>query len=1015
MQKKYKLITLALSSFLLLGCQPSGNENHTHKYSDIWSRDSEEHYHSCTVQGCNSKSDNEPHSFGDDGKCTVCGFYDKTKVKNSDEDPSVIAYAATSEGHYRVDSKGNKISELEEHVLVDSEGDATHVPAAATCTRAGKSYKQCSVCERMVEETIPALNHDFVVDQSRSDLATCTTKGRTFSKCSRCEETKVEETSALGHDWDEWNIIQQASTTEKGSKSRRCKRCELVETVEIEKLPDIHFHTFGTAWNHDGNMHWHDATCGHNVRGSEEPHSYGDWTTVVAPTETENGSKRKTCEICGYYVEETIPATGVVSNAFSFNSDITTAQKIHTTDQENFLKYNKEYYNITSSELNSYNAIGTSEHSFPNQVSLTWNYTVPSGKTIKNYSIITGQEADLSDGYTIVGTSAKSISFYNPFLGTNYFKVVANFTDNTSEVSPIKTFLVDATAPRNVKIDNMSNCRDMGGRTNVSGGKIRQGLIYRTAETGSNPSNAIKEEMINRFKLKSEIYVKDGGGSSSPLGSSVQFFNCSMDYGATPYSNMCRNAERLRKVFSVLGDVNNYPLFYHCRIGTDRTGICGVAINGVLGVPFNEVIQDYAFSNFGQIDGQRYAHKSSDPNGDDCAKYIDEILAMPGKNFQEQTIYYLLTIGVPAKTIQNVINIMTVGNKVTVPTDIVVANGDTLGVKGGSKKTSTDYTNPDTYYEIKGASQNVNFRYDMDESKEVTVVAYLGSTDSSSSKKLAGGIDLKIDGVSQTISNTKTYYLAGFGRTQQASRTGYMFNILGKFNLTSGSHNITVAGKNSDKFNIGSIAIIGASGTAYEGESGEGENGGNGGEQTHTHAFGTETNMPAANGAMAYGASTCSCGAKRISMVATDGSFASGSSNKNGTPNGWLKLNSNNNSISYNFNVPTTKVTIGVEACMDSWSGSGNKVKTIYSGTSNNSSPNIEFSVGSNKLDLSKWQDVEYQEIFPDDNPVASNHSGSAIVELGEIATTSGLNTLTIKRLASYNLIIRNVYIIYNA
>ena len=44
---------------------------------------------------------------------------------------------------------------------------------------------------------------------------------------------------------------------------------------------------------------------------------------------------------------------------------------------------------------------------------------------------------------------------------------------------------------------------------------------------------------------------------------------------------MCRNAERLRKVFSVLGDVNNYPLFYHCRIGTDRTGICGVAINGL--------------------------------------------------------------------------------------------------------------------------------------------------------------------------------------------------------------------------------------------------------------------------------------------------------------------------------------------------------------------------------------------------------------------------------------------------
>ena len=978
MQKKYKLITLALSSFLLLGCQPSGNENHTHKYSDIWSRDSEEHYHACTVQGCNSKSDNEPHSFGDDGKCTVCGFYDKTKVKNSGENPGLIAsYVATNEGHYRIDSKGNKISELEEHVLVDSEGDATHVPAAATCTRAGKSYKECSVCKRKFEETIPALNHDFVVDESRSDLATCTTKGRTFSKCSRCEETKIEDTSALGHDWDEWNIIQQASTTEKGSKSRRCKRCELVETVEIEKLPDIHFHTFGTAWNHDGNMHWHDATCGHNVRGSEEPHSYGDWTTVVAPTETENGSKRKTCEICGYYVEETIPATGVVSNAFSFNSDITTVQKIHTADQENFLKYNKEYYNITSSELNSYNATGTSEHSFPNQVSLTWNYTVPSGKTIKNYSIITGQEADLSDGYTIVGTTAKSISFYNPFLGTNYFKVVANFTDNTSEVSPIKTFLVDATAPRNVKIDTMSNCRDMGGRTNVSGGKIRQGLIYRTAETGSNPSNAIKEEMINRFKLKSEIYVKDGSNSSSPLGSSVKFFNCSMDYGATPYSNMCRNAERLRKVFSVLGDVNNYPLFYHCRIGTDRTGICGVAINGVLGVPFNEVIQDYAFSNFGKIDGQRYAHKSSDPNGDDCAKYIDEILAMPGKNFQEQTIYYLLTIGVPAKTIQNVINIMTVGNKVTVPTDIVVANGDTLGVKGGSKKTSIDYTNPDTYYEIKGASQNVNFRYDMDESKEVTVVAYLGSTDSSSSKKLADGIDLKIDGVSQTISNTKTYYLAGFGRTQQASRTGYMFNILGKFNLTSGSHNITLAGKNSDKFNIGSIAIIGASGTAFEGESGEGENGG---EQT------TEKEI-----------------ANWLVTAETAKNNVSTGSNNNGT---YYKLTDNTSYIEYKFNS-----TVAGKAYLKANAGTkaGNatsshmlwydETKSAYKFIFTVNGASVSFTDNS-----TSFADVGMGNSKSSGSASGSDSGDPVWVEFPEINIINGENTIKIQRNSGYTL-----------
>ena len=121
-----------------------------------------------------------------------------------------------------------------------------------------------------------------------------------------------------------------------------------------------------------------------------------------------------------------------------------------------------------------------------------------------------------------------------------------------------------------------------------------------------------------------------------------------MDYGATPYSNLARNAEKVRNVMEILSDESNYPVFYHCRIGTDRTGITGVMLNGLIGVPFNEVIQDYGFSNFSPIDNQRYPGKTPDNNGDDIKKYIDEILAMPGATFQEQVYNTLLSIGVPA-------------------------------------------------------------------------------------------------------------------------------------------------------------------------------------------------------------------------------------------------------------------------------------------------------------------------------------------------------------------------------
>ena len=932
MNKKIKLLTITLASFLLAGCfNTNKDKQHVHSFSEDWSSNSGEHFHKCTVEGCNETSSEGEHEYGKDGKCTVCGYYDSNKDRTI---PG--GYVATKDGHYLVNVQGEKLSELEAHTLVPSEGDKTHVPLEPTCDKAGTTYKQCSVCMRFVQEVVPA----------------------------------------LGHDYGEWQITKPATTTEEGSKTRTCSRCSYTETVAIEKIGDVHTHTYNSDWDYNESKHWHSANCGHDVKKDEASHSFGPWEIVTPATETGNGAKARRCTVCGYNQTEIIPATGPVSTAFTFNSDITTPQKIHTTDQENFLKYSGEYYNITSSQLNSYNAVGTAEHSFPNQVTITWNYTAPSGKTIKNFSIVTGQEQDLSDGYTITGTTNKSISFYNPFLGTNYFKVIANFTDNTSEHSAIKTFLVDETAPRNVKIDTMSNCRDMGGRTTYAGGKIRQGMIYRTAQTGDNPSSAIKEEMLNRFKVKSEIYVKDGGGSTSPLGSSVQFFNCSMDYGATPYSNLTRNAERLRKVFSVLGDINNYPLFYHCRIGTDRTGICGVAINGLLGVPFNEVIQDYAFSNFGKIDGQRYPHKANDTNGDDIAKYIDEILLMPGKNFQEQVYYSLLSIGIPEQTLKNVIDIMTIGTKATLPTDIAVANGDNLGVTGGSKKTGTDYKDPDTYYQISGASQSVSTKYTLSEAKKVNILCYLGSTNSSDSTKLAAGIDLKIDGTSKTIID-KTYFKAGFGSTQQAHRTGYMFNILGSYDLTAGEHTITIAGKNSDKFNIGGIIMIGANGTVAPGEGG---NGGNGGNEPPV----VETTI-----------------ASWLVNTETNKNNVSTGSNDNGT---YYKLKDSTSYVEYKFNS-----TVAGKAYLKANAGTkaGNATaqnKLWFEG----STAKFTFTVNGTNIaftdDSTTFADVGMGNSKSSGSASGSDSGDPAWVEFPEITIKTGENTIKIQRTAGYTL-----------
>ncbi len=510
---------------------------------------------------------------------------------------------------------------------------------------------------------------------------------------------------------------------------------------------------------------------------------------------------------------------GNASSNFSFDeAALNTPQQIHTNDQKNYLNFSGQYYNITASDLSSFNANGNTDVSYSQAVTVSWNYNVPSGKTVSSYSLLYSQYDDLSDYYVVEGSTSKSVSFNNPYIGDNYFKVIANFSDGTQEISQTKIFKVEDQAPRNLKVGNMPNCRDMGGRTTYAGGRIRQGMIYRTAGNNFNNKGVqlnddCKNTLRNQLKVKTEINVANGTGNNVNLGGGVNVVNAFMDYGKNvnnkgyPYSNLSRNAERIRYVMDTLADEDNYPVFYHCRIGTDRTGITGMMIGGLLGIPFNEVFQDYCFSNFAPIDGQRYPHKSNDTNGDDPAKYIDEILAMPGATYQEQTYNALLAIGCSPETLNTIIDIMTIGNKADLSTTAKIGKGSSLS-STGTQKSGSEYKDPEIYYQVsanKEASMTDTFT-----SGEKDIVVYMGypnSVDTNTSTLLSSCIKLKIDGVEKTISNSKTLFTAGFGVTDQNHRTAYMFNILGKYNMTAGQHTITIT-VTSGTFNVGTICVF---------------------------------------------------------------------------------------------------------------------------------------------------------------------------------------------------------------
>ena len=183
--------------------------------------------------------------------------------------------------------------------------------------------------------------------------------------------------------------------------------------------PDLgHVHNWSSVWSYDAQYHWHACATCDDVNDKGE-HTWDAGTVKTAATAYAPGIKEYRCSVCGKIKRETIPATGgnePVGN-FSFNeTELNTAQEIHTENQKAYLEFNKPYYQITGSDLNTFNATGASSLKkaswAPNAVTVNWEYTAPAGKTVTDYTFVYGQKADLGDAYQIpTNTSTNSISF----------------------------------------------------------------------------------------------------------------------------------------------------------------------------------------------------------------------------------------------------------------------------------------------------------------------------------------------------------------------------------------------------------------------------------------------------------------------------------------------------------------------------------------------------------------------------------------------------------------------------
>lgn len=171
-----------------------------HVFSKDWHKDSNNHWHSCTVPGCNEVSD-----------------------------------------------KGN-------HVYNQEVESSEYLATPATCMTPARYYKSC-ICGSKGTEAFAAtgthLGHAYIEVKNpqflREKATNCKEHDTYWYVCSRCGKTSktinkyYEDKDSKGeHISSDWIIDQQPTVAKEGSKHKECTVCkEVLETEKIAKLENV--------------------------------------------------------------------------------------------------------------------------------------------------------------------------------------------------------------------------------------------------------------------------------------------------------------------------------------------------------------------------------------------------------------------------------------------------------------------------------------------------------------------------------------------------------------------------------------------------------------------------------------------------------------------------------------------------------------------------------------------------------------------------------------------------------
>jgi protein-tyrosine phosphatase len=169
---------------------------------------------------------------------------------------------------------------------------------------------------------------------------------------------------------------------------------------------------------------------------------------------------------------------------------------------------------------------------------------------------------------------------------------------------------------RHLRLEACFNFRDLGGYPTDDGGRVRWRTLYRA--DGLNRMTATDAQQVRGLGIRTVIDLRTedevaerGRVPVEPLG--VSYHHLPMldvvwdasdvpdpapeDFVFGKYVEMMTTGEWcIAEALRVLADPDGHPAVFHCAAGKDRTGMLAAVVLGLLGVPDQAIVEDYALS-----------------------------------------------------------------------------------------------------------------------------------------------------------------------------------------------------------------------------------------------------------------------------------------------------------------------------------------------------------------------------------------------------------------------------------